>query len=351
MWTGIVRMNKKPLRPNSGVSDKDKPAALIRLFPFRHPRIGAGGLLFSLCFLLAGCTPRDTIVKAAPLPTFASDELLAPGVIHRGIPTGDSSGIDVIDEDLATSHARWSVQTHGVTLINGRVVGQSYTPREWLTRTHGLVGINGGYFGQYEDALGRKDFVGLLIQRGKVRHAAPPLTGQGSPTLPRGRYIRSTFGLTAGGQPSIAWAATRPGKPQAIDVYDSPMGKPRSAWRVAEAVGCGPMLIAGGSAVVTDSRERLVSPGLRPRTFAAYDRKNGRPRHLIVGTASASDFPGLAQWIAGYFLQYHKTRAEAAMCLDGGASTQMSYTLHGTLQSPRETGVTVPDALVLLPTR
>ena len=39
------------------------------------------------------------------------------------------------------------------------------------------------------------------------------------------------------------------------------------------------------------------------------------------------------------------------MCLDGGASTQMTYRLNGTLQSPRETGVTVPDALVLLPSR
>ncbi len=308
----------------------------------------AGGFL---CLLLAGCTPRDTIVKAAPSSSLVGDELLAPGVIHRAIPTGDSSGVDVIDNDLTTSRARWSVQTHGVASVNGRIVGQSYTPREWLTRTHGLAVVNGGYFGQYEDTEGRKDFVGLLVQRGKVRHAAPPLTGQGSPTIPRGRYIRSAFGLTAGGQPSIVWAATRPGKPQLMDVYDSPMGRPRSAWRVAEAVGCGPMLIAGGRTVVTDSRERLVSPGLRPRTFVAYDRQNGRPRHLIVGTASASDFPGLAKWIAAYFPRYHQTRAEAAMCLDGGASTQMSYTLRGTLQSPRETGVTVPDALVLLPTR
>ena len=39
------------------------------------------------------------------------------------------------------------------------------------------------------------------------------------------------------------------------------------------------------------------------------------------------------------------------MCLDGGASTQMTYRLSGALQSPRETGVTVPDALVLLPAR
>ena len=39
------------------------------------------------------------------------------------------------------------------------------------------------------------------------------------------------------------------------------------------------------------------------------------------------------------------------MCLDGGASTQMTYAAGGAAQSPRETGVTVPDALVLLPGR
>ena len=38
------------------------------------------------------------------------------------------------------------------------------------------------------------------------------------------------------------------------------------------------------------------------------------------------------------------------MCLDGGASTQLSYRLpDGAVQSPRETGVTVPDAIVILP--
>ena len=37
------------------------------------------------------------------------------------------------------------------------------------------------------------------------------------------------------------------------------------------------------------------------------------------------------------------------MCLDGGASTQLSYRKHATVQSPRFTGVTVPDAVVILP--
>ena len=339
-------------RPKPGVSESEQKHPNLGSGPIWLPRFGAGGLFLSL--VLAGCTSSETLIKAAPTPSTASaigEELLAPGITHRAIPTQDNSGVDVIDTDLAISHARWSIQTQGITLEGGHVVGQSYTPRDWMTRKRGLAAVNGGYFGLIEDALGRKDFVGLLVQKGKVRHAAPPLTGQGSPTIPRGHYFRSAFGLTSGGEPRIVWAATRLGKPQTIDTYDGPMGKPRSAWRIAQAVGCGPMLIAAGSIVVTDSRERLVSPGPRPRTFVAYDSDNGRPKHLLVGTASASDFPSLAKWIAWYFRKYHGTRAVAAMCLDGGASTQMSYRLHGALQSPRETGVTVPDALVLLPAR
>ena len=345
-------MKNQPLRTRPGAPDSEQKHPNPGPGPLWLLRLGAGGLFLSL--MLAGCAFRDTILKASPTSSAASaigEELLASGITHRAIPTGNNSGIDVIDTDLDASHARWSIQTQGVTLARGHVVGQSYTPRDWMTRKHGLAAVNGGYFGLIEDALGRKDFVGLLVQRGKVRHAAPPLAGQGSPTIPRGHYIRSAFGLTPGGQPRIVWAATRLGKPQVIDTYDGPMGKPHSAWRIAQAVGCGPMLISAGSIVVTDSRERLVSPGPRPRTFVAYDSENGKPKHLLVGTASASDFPSLAAWITRYFRQYHGTQVIAAMCLDGGASTQMSYKLHGTLQSPRETGVTVPDALVLLPAR
>ena len=278
-------------------------------------------------------------------------EVLAPGITHRAIPTGPNSGIDVIDDDLSAARAHWSLLTQGITAVHGLVVGQAHTPGEWLERTQGLAAVNGGYFGPYEDASGRKDFIGLLVLKGKVRHAAPPLSGQGSPTLPHGHYVRSAFGLTSGGEPRIVWAATRLGKPQTIDTYDGPMGKSRSAWRITQAVGCGPMLIAGGHVVVTDTRERLVSPGQRPRTFVAYDRVDGQALHFIVGTASAIDFRSLANWIAGYFRRVHGTGAEAAMCLDGGASTQMTYRVAGAVQSPRETGVTVPDALVLLRTR
>lgn len=310
-----------------------------------------GGLflcLYPLC-LLPGCSPRTAAVHAAsPAAPPPGADVLAPGVVHRAIPLTADTGTDVIDLDLDRAQARWGVETWGIQRASGRVVGRSFTPRDWLTRLGGLAAVNGGYFGA-EDGAGRKEFVGLLVQGGRVRHAAPPLHGEGSPTIRRGRYVRSAFGLASDGTPGIVWAATDTGKPQSLHTFAAPMGGRGAEWRVAQAIGCGPTLISGGKVVVTQYQERLVSPGPRARTFVAYDLADGKPRHLLVGTASGADFHALAAFLAAYFPRYDGTRAEAAMCLDGGASTQMTFRLNGALQSPRETGVTVPDALVLRP--
>ena len=306
------------------------------------------GSLGALC-LVTGCAPRSVSVPNPPPAQAPAADTLAPGVVHRAIPTTAGAGIDLIDIDLERSRCRLSLQTQGITLSQGRVVGAAFTPRDWLTRTHGLMAVNGGYFGG-EDGAGRKEFVGLLVQKGRVRHAAPPLFGSGSATIRKGAYVRSAFGLKPEGTPSIVWAATAPGRPQSLKSYAGPMRSESAPWTVADAVGCGPTLIANGKIVVTQYQERLVSPGPVPRTFVAYDNgAGGRPKHLVVGIASGSDYAALAAFLSRYFPQYDKTQAEAAMCLDGGASTQMTYVVNGETQSPRETGVTVPDALVLLP--
>lgn len=316
---------------------------------------GRGGVrfLFASCCLglvLPGCAPRTASAPNPSPPPAADADSLAPGVVHRAIPTRAGAGIDLVDIDLTRSCCRLTIQTRGITLSGGHVVGQAWTPHEWLTRTHGLMAVNGGYFGQ-EDAAGRKEFVGLLVQRGRVHHAAPPLTGSGSPTIRKGRYVRSAFGLMPDGTPRIVWAATDPSDPQSVTAYAGPMLGQSGVWNAADAVGCGPTLISQSKVVVTQYQERLVSPGPKPRTFVAYDGPAGRPWHLVVGIASGAEFSELAAFIARYFPHYDHSRAEAAMCLDGGASTQMTYVLNGAALSPRETGVTVPDALVLLPGR
>ena len=269
-------------------------------------------------------------------------DTLAPGVAHRAIPTGDGTGVDIVDVDLTHATARPAIVTGPVRHGSG----PAWTPQDWLTKTHALAATNGGYFGQ-DDGAGDEEFIGLLVRRGRVAHPALPLTGQGSPTLKPGRYVRSAFGITRTGQPVIAWA-TGTSTPLA---YDAPLishRRPKS-WPVVSAVGCGPTLIQRGRVVVTDRLERLASPGALPRTFVAYDMPSGRPAHFVLGIASAMTFQDLAAFLQAYFPRYDGTRAEAAMCLDGGASTQLTYRSGHTTQSPRFTGVTVPNAVVILP--
>ena len=126
-----------------------------------------------------------------------------------------------------------------------------------------------------EDAQGRKEFVGLLVQKGRVRHAAPPLHGLGQPDHPPGPVCPQRVRPDADGTPQIVWAATDAGPSAVAPTYAGPMGRRRAAWHIADAVGCGPTLISGGKVVVTQYQERLVSPGPRPRTFVAYDSVNG----------------------------------------------------------------------------
>ena len=269
-------------------------------------------------------------------------DTLAPGVVHRAIPTEDGAGVDIVDVKMAHANAYPAIVTGPVQ--HGR--GPALTPQDWLTKTHALAAVNGGYFGQ-DDGNGNEEFVGLLVRRGRVVHPASPLMGQGSPTLKPGRYVRSAFGITQDGLPVIAWASAT-SRPLA---YAAPLlGHRRpTPWPVVSAVGCGPTLIQRGRFVVTDRLERLASPGALPRTFVAYDGPRGRPAHFVLGIASAMTYQDLAAFLQSYFPRYDGTRAEAAMCLDGGASTQLTYRTHNTVQSPRFTGVTVPDAVVILP--
>jgi hypothetical protein len=313
----------------------------------RLPSVGAGGLLFAL--LLTGCI-RHAPPPAAPDLGDTSTDILVPGVVHRSLPTGDSDGIDLVDVDLVHAPVRIAIAAEGIKLAGGLVTGKAYTPHEWLDKTGGLAATNGGYFGQ-EVADDRKEIVGLLVQNGKVRRLAPPLHGRGSINARAGRYVRSAFGLSATDQPDIAWAATGSSPSQPVRWYATPDGQPvpKAVWPVRSAVGCGPMLVHHGQAVVTDREERLVSPGPQARTFVAYDGPAGQPRHFVLGMSSGMTYQNLAAFLLAYFPRYDKTQAADAMCLDGGASTQMSYRLQaGTVESPRETGVTVPDAIVIL---
>lgn len=286
----------------------------------------------SLLFALALCGCRHSATPGPVVPGAASD-VLAPGVVHRAIPTGGGQGIDLIDVDLTRASVKIGVAAQGIQRVQGAVTGLAYTPHEWLDKTGALAAVNGGYFGE-EVVPGRKEIMGLLVQGGRVRHAAT--------------VRRAALGVGSEGVPSIVWAQTAPGHPQLLTAHSTLSGQEKSVppWRVQSAVGCGPMLIFDARVVTTDRQERLVSPGPEPRTFVAYDVGG---KHFVLGLASGMEYRDLAEWLRDYFPRYDHTQAAAAMCLDGGASTQLSYRQGGAVCSPRETGVTVPDAVVILP--
>src|SRR5437763_1652346 len=79
------------------------------------------------------------------------------------------------------------------------------------------------------------------------------------------------LGCTKEGRPRIAWAAGRPGEPQALRSHAAPVVTLRGTpWEAEQAVACGPRLIHGGRIEIADRSERLASPGALPRTFVGY---------------------------------------------------------------------------------
>jgi len=310
---------------------------------------------FALLFALTGCQGSLTNRSSSPNDTAQASttdhETLAKGVTHYGIQTGPATGIDIIAVDLATTNARLSVGAKDIRADGGAIVARAITPTQWV-KGGALAAVNGGYFGEDHDTA--KEIVGLLVQNGRVRHAAPALTGRGGNGLAPGHYVRSVFGLMPGGAPRITWAATDIGHAQTIRAYDTPTPANLAngvAWRPLSAIGCGPTLIHNGKSVVTDRSERLVSEGPLPRTFVAYDLVDGHPRHVAFGIANAATFDEITTELQDFFSTYEHTRAWAAMCFDGGSSTQMTYRIGKTISAPRETEVGVTDCLLVVPPR
>ena len=305
------------------------------------------------CLLaLPGCNHGATKIGQAQPATADAHETLAVGVVHEAVGTGPGAGVDLIDIVTANAGAHVTVGASSIGSAGGTVTAAPRTPEEWLADPEVIAAVNGGYFGR---TVGEsKEVVGLLVMDSRVRHAAPAITGHGSSGLAAGTYARSAFGVMPDGEPQIVWAATKPGAPQSLYAYDAPIiaGSDGSRihgrrWRPVYAIGCGPTLIRDGRVSISDRDERLVSPQACPRTFVAYSAP-GAAQRLVIGVASYMTYQELAQFLSGYFRSRHGTDVSAAMCLDGGASTQISYrTGQGTV-TPRSTGVTVADCLLIV---
>lgn len=299
-----------------------------------------------------GCGDRHSGSTPATYAASNGQETLASGVTHFAIQTGANEGVDLIDITVPNSSVVVRVGGRDVAVASGSVTAVARAPEDWLSSDGDiLAAVNGGYFGRTVDD--RKEVVGLLVTGGRVRHAAPPIVGTGSAGLAPATYVRSAFGIMPDGEPKITWAATVPGAPRTLLSFPGPIitrthqGVP---WHPVIAIGCGPTLIHDGATAITDRSERLANPEPCPRTFVAYSRP-GPGQHLIIGVASSMTYDEVAQFLTGYFRDHGHTPVWDAMCLDGGASTQMSYRLNGNVVTPRATGVTVADSLLVVARR
>ena len=233
---------------------------------------------FSSAFFHSACcraAPRTrTAAHAAspPAPPPINADALAPGVVHRAIPLTAETGIDVIDLDLDRAQARWGIETRGIQMVNGRVVGTVLHPARLADPTSRVGRRQWGLLrgGGHSGAERVRRPAGAERPRSSCRAAA---ARGGKPDHPQGpirpqrlRPDGRRHARLSSGPPRTRAEATIP-----PHLFAAPMGRRGAEWRVAQAVGCGPTLISGGKVVVTQYQERLVSPGPRPRTFVAYD--------------------------------------------------------------------------------
>ena len=271
---------------------------------------------------------------------------VAPGVVFR---RDRDAGVQILDIDQVTAKVRPIVVAANVSRLRGNFIGDTHTVREWADTYGAVGGINAGFFGDTYDMLGRrKQLVGLAVLDGRT---VAPGSFVASTTRTGERFLRSAVGFDAGGVPEITYATGSPHGP--LRRYNSPIALRNAGgdiWQVHSAVACGPRLFAGGVRHIADKEERLVSAGKLPRAFIAFDREQGRPRHLILGRADGMEFSEVAAYLTDYFARVHNSAPREGMCLDGGPSAQLVYqTGANTREDAEPTGVLVPTAILLVP--
>ncbi len=268
--------------------------------------------------------------------------IVAPGVGVRSSFEGGER-VRVIEVDLRRG-ARLFVGAQEIALRSGRIMGRARTLPDWLAATGAVAGVNGGFFGQTNGAdYDHKEILGILKLNGRVRstHARP--TGKDGQ-----QFARAAFGITEAGEPMIGWVAGKPGSMQRLVTYPQAAGSASGApWAVREAIGCGPRLIAAGREVVTARAERLISPGLLPRTFVGIGRERGKPAHVVLAAASAMEFTDCARFLIRYFRSRWGIPCADALCLDGGSSTAAAWRDRGRILAGPDPSTRVPTALLV----
>ncbi len=285
---------------------------------------------------------------------------ISPGVTYHyfaeGSPElrGTHSDALIIDVDLRTKGVRVQLATDSPARSkHGGVYGEAHTVLDWCKLNHAIGGINGGYFGASDGS--RKQIEGLLIADSEVLAIGSRIRS----TRKVGEsYVRCALGFDTFGKPRIGWA-TASHQP-ALQIYTSPLSRNISRTvRVSSGVSCGPRLVANSEIHITDRQERLVSEPALPRTFVAYDVASDArhtPVHMVIGIGMELTYADTAQFLMHYFKNMHAAKCAEAMCLDGGASSQLVFATPvgdgnekraRTLVDTRPSLVTVPTALLV----
>lgn len=324
----------------------------------------SGLLIVGVCvvgFALHLLHPRSVEAPNVIIADWQSPTVqVSPGVTYHyfaeGSPElrGTHSDALILDIDLRNKGVRVRLASDAPARSKrGGVYGEAHTVLDWCKRNHALGGINGGYFGASEGS--RKQIEGLLVADNEVlangrRIRSTRKVGES--------YVRCALGFDTLGKPRIGWA-TATDRP-ALQIYRSPLSSNISGTlRVTSAVSCGPRLIANSEIHITDRQERLVSEPALPRTFVAYDVATDAkhtPVHMVIGIGMELTYAEAAQFLMQYFKNNHASKCAEAMCLDGGASSQLVFASPDgdriekkarTLVDTRPSLVTVPTALLV----
>jgi hypothetical protein len=187
------------------------------------------------------------------------------------------------------------------------------------------VAVNGGYFSM--DVTPARH-AGLLVTNGRLRSPATRRVVRNS--IPY-EVARAALGFSEGGDIQITWASTRndsvfswsrpprhrEGEPAPPLDYDE-----AEPWRVTDAIGAGPMLVADGRIRITTDEEVFFGssiPNTHPRTAAGRTRDGSLILLVVDGRQPESRGVNL-QELAQIMLDLG---AVDALNLDGGGSATL----------------------------
>lgn len=322
----------------------------------RHPiRPGLAGLVL----LLAGTIAVRVLAELLPpIAEFAPRVSPSPGVALQSLRVKTSRANRPPEEvyvyiavvDLKIARVRMTVVAEDVRPPeepDGFPIGTGHGAAEWCRRHGALVGVNAGFFRPTSDPS-HKAIVGLLVQGKRILGKPIVKPSQNQHTR---EVARCALGFTSRDEPRINWVRSSPELADQLLAWESPTspGKARP-WLVESAVAAGPRLVRKGQVYVTAWAERLLSPRYARRTFVAFDREANAPRRVVIGVTNSMSYPEVASFLHDYFPQFHRTRCEEAMCLDGGSSSQLAYrTADGKFKDVLSPVAKVPTAVLVVP--